>query len=372
MMATLGMQSKAEIEALKKQMVATGVLSKEFMGQFDDILPIVSKLTDNAARESALIVAELRAGKLNVEQARAKIIALNLETERMISTSMQAQATSMGRTLNPTIIPTLNQPVVDPTGKSNMRELFKKGNTRDFINKVAGALGVRTSGAGYNIETTKPRRLAMGEVGVQRYAAGYTSLAAAIKAAKMLREFSKSSSMVGGLRKVGSRSARVGGERGVSNNYGEIYRSGSAIYRDPAFKAYGISPAGKDEVLMHGMTPGFLQRTRSLASRGSSGVANRDQYDEFNLSMDPRTRANNESLQLLPNSFIRAERSFNTSLAAGTATGAMFRPAKGSDMVSLLLFLKNQGVKPHVAMQLADKAAIVLNQKMDWQRLMML
>ena len=364
MMATLGMQSKAEIEALKKQMVATGVLSKEFMGQFDDILPIVSKLTDNAARESALIVAELRAGKLNVEQARAKIIALNLETERMISTSMQAQATSMGRTLNPTIIPTLNQPVVDPTGKSNMRELFKKGNTRDFINKVAGALGVRTSGAGYNIETTKPRRLAMGEVGVQRYAAGYTSLAAAIKAAKMLREFSKSSSMIGGLRKVGSRSARVGGERGVSNNYGEIYRSGSAIYRDPAFKAYGISPAGKDEVLMHGMTPGFLQRTRSLSSRGSSGVANRDQYDEFNLSMDPRTRANNESLQLLPNSFIRAERSFNTSLAAGTATGAMFRPAKGSDMVSLLLFLKNQGVKPHVAMQLADKAAIVLNQKM--------
>jgi hypothetical protein len=282
----------------------------------------------------------------------------------MISTSMQAQATSMGRTLNPTIIPTLNQPVVDPTGKSNMRELFKKGSTRDFINKVAGALGVRTSGAGYNIETTKPRRLAMGEVGVQRYAAGYTSIAAAMKAAKMLREFSKSSSLIGGLRKVGSRSARVGGERGVSNNYGEIYRSGSSIYRDPAFKAYGITPAGKDEVLMHGMTPGFLQRIRSLSSRGSSGVANRDQYDEFNLSMDPRTRANNESLQLLPNSFIRAERSFNTSLAAGTATGAMFRPAKGSDMISLLLFLKNQGVKPHVAMQLADKAAIVLNQKM--------
>jgi TP901 family phage tail tape measure protein len=162
MMATLGMQSKAEIDALKKQMVATGVLSKDFMNQFDDILPIVSKLTDNAARESALIVSELRAGKLNVEQAKAKIIALNLETERMLSSSMQAQATSMGRTLNPTIIPTLNQPVVDPTGKSNMRELFKKGSTRDFINKVAGALGVRTSGAGYNIETTKPRRMNSG------------------------------------------------------------------------------------------------------------------------------------------------------------------------------------------------------------------
>ncbi len=56
----------------------------------------------------------------------------------------------------------LNQPVVDATGKSNMRELFKKGKTRDFINRVAGALGVRTSGAGYNIETTRPRKMNMG------------------------------------------------------------------------------------------------------------------------------------------------------------------------------------------------------------------
>jgi hypothetical protein len=38
------------------------------------------------------------------------------------------------------MVPTLNQPVVDPTGKSNMRELFKKGKTRDFINKIAGTL----------------------------------------------------------------------------------------------------------------------------------------------------------------------------------------------------------------------------------------
>jgi hypothetical protein len=43
-----------------------------------------------------------------------------------------------------------------------MRELFKKGRTRDFINKVAGALGVRTSGAGYIIETTMPRRMNSG------------------------------------------------------------------------------------------------------------------------------------------------------------------------------------------------------------------
>ena len=162
MMATLAMQSKAEIAQLKQTIAATGTVSKDFMNQFDDILPIVSRLTDNAARESGLIVAELRAGKISIEAARAKIVALNLETERMIASSMQTQATAMGRTINPTMVPTLNQPVVDATGKSNMRELFKKGKTRDFINRIAGALGVRTSGAGYNIETTVPKKFNMG------------------------------------------------------------------------------------------------------------------------------------------------------------------------------------------------------------------
>jgi TP901 family phage tail tape measure protein len=164
MMATLGMQSKAEIENLKRTIAATGTVSKEFMMQFDDILPAVNVLTNNAAKESALIVAELRAGKINLDAARAKIVALNLETERLIAATVQAQATAMGRTINPTMVPTLNQPVVDPTGKSNMRELFKKGKTKDFINKVAGALGVRTSGAGYNVETTIPKKFAQGGV----------------------------------------------------------------------------------------------------------------------------------------------------------------------------------------------------------------
>lgn len=162
MMATLSMQSKAEIENLKKTIATTGTVSKQFMMQFDDILPAVSVLTKNAAVESSLIVAELRAGKLTLDAARAKIVALNLETERLIASTVQAQAVAMGRTMNPTMVPTLNQPVVDPTGKSNMRELFKKGRTRDFINRIAGTLGVRTSGAGYNIETTIPRKMNMG------------------------------------------------------------------------------------------------------------------------------------------------------------------------------------------------------------------
>jgi len=164
MMATLGMQSKAEVLELKKQIAATGVMSKDFMQTFDDILPLVTKITDNAARESAAIVAQLKAGALNVEQAKAKIVALNLQTEQMITQTVSQQATSMGRTFNPTVVPTLNQPVVDATGRSNMRELFKKSKTKDFIDKVAGLLGVRTSGAGYNIQTTIPKRFNTGNI----------------------------------------------------------------------------------------------------------------------------------------------------------------------------------------------------------------
>ena len=128
----------------KKEIATTGLLSRDFMATFETILPAVSTITDNAARESAAIVAEFRAGAINLEQARAKIIALNLQIEQMLATTAGELAAGMGKSFNPTVVPTLNQPVVDPSGKSNMRELFKKGKTRGFINKVAGALGVRT------------------------------------------------------------------------------------------------------------------------------------------------------------------------------------------------------------------------------------
>jgi TP901 family phage tail tape measure protein len=162
MMATLAMQSKEEIDQLRQQIIATGTVSRDFMATFDDILPAVSALTDNAATQSAAIVAELRAGKLTVDQAKQQIVALNIETERMIGQAVTTQAAAMGKTINLTQVPTLNQPVVDPTGKSNMRELFKKSRSRMFIDRVARALGVRTSGAGYNIETTIPKKFNRG------------------------------------------------------------------------------------------------------------------------------------------------------------------------------------------------------------------
>ena len=159
---SLAMQSKAEIEALKKSIATTGVATSQFMGTFDDVLPAVSKITTNAAVQSQAIVAELQAGKLTVQAAREKIIALNFQIERELGAAATGLASGMGRTVNLTNVPTLNQPVVDKTGKSNMREMFKKAGNKSFFTKLGSLLGVRTSGAGYNTETTIPKRLNKG------------------------------------------------------------------------------------------------------------------------------------------------------------------------------------------------------------------
>lgn len=366
MTATLGMQSKAEIASLRKTIAATGTVSKEFMGVFDDILPAVTAVTNNAARESAAIVAQLQSGAINVQQARAQIIELNLRIEQMIASTVSTQAGLMGRTINPTMVPMLDQPVVDATGKSNMRELFKKGKTKDLVNRVATALGVRTSGAGYNIETTRPRKFASGVVAVNKYAGGYLNIQARMAAAKMLRDFAKRSRMIGGTRTPNTRGTGSGatpisaGETGVGKTYGQIYKRNSSIYRDPEYQAYGITPTAQGEVLVHAMVPGFRKRTSSLTTHGgkSSPSIPKDRFDEFGI----KTSSKADELIALPSQMVKNPQQFNDALKSG-ASASDFRPVSGDDMVGLLLFLKDQGVQPQRARIIASRAAEVLNKK---------
>jgi hypothetical protein len=100
LMATLGMQSKAEIEALKKTIAAGGAISTDFIATFDDILPLTQRLTQNAAAQSAQIVAELRQGKLTVDQAKSQIIALNAQIEKARGAEVTAYAQSAGRSID--------------------------------------------------------------------------------------------------------------------------------------------------------------------------------------------------------------------------------------------------------------------------------
>jgi TP901 family phage tail tape measure protein len=159
MTAAIAMQSEAEIKDLKAEVMATGTVTAGLTESYQALLPQFSEITQLAAQEVKAIVAEVQANKITVDQARAKIIQLNATVEAMLAETTAMTAATMGRTANLTTVPLTGQPVVDPaTGKSNMKEMFHKGSTKEIADRIARALGgVRTSGAGYNIQTTKPK-----------------------------------------------------------------------------------------------------------------------------------------------------------------------------------------------------------------------
>ena len=164
MTGALGMQTEAEIKALRKEVNRTGLITNELGEAYDLLLPQMQEITANAAARTRQIVAELQANKITADQARAQIIELNREIELMMAGAAEATAAQLGRTINVSQLPVVNQPAYDPkTGKSNMKELFReKRGTRALLNNIARVLGVKTYGASYSMETTIPKRLNAG------------------------------------------------------------------------------------------------------------------------------------------------------------------------------------------------------------------
>jgi TP901 family phage tail tape measure protein len=163
LMGTLSMMTKREVADLKREIARTGTFSTEINSTFGQLLPAMTKLTSNAATESALIVQQLQAGKITVDAARTKIIAINAQLETMMAQTTTQVATSLGRTANLTQVPLINQPIVGPTGKANIKEIFRPNRpSSKIIDRIARALGVRTSGGGYSTETTIPKRMNAG------------------------------------------------------------------------------------------------------------------------------------------------------------------------------------------------------------------
>jgi len=158
MTAAIAMQSEAEIKVLKAEVMSTGTVTSSLSDSYQALLPQFSKITKTAAAEVAQIVEQVKASKITVEQARARIITLNAQVEAMLVSTTAQVAAGMGRTANLTTVPLTGQPAVTATGRSNMKELFHKGPTATMVDRIARALGgVRTSGAGYSIHTTVPR-----------------------------------------------------------------------------------------------------------------------------------------------------------------------------------------------------------------------
>ena len=154
MTAAIATQSQQEIALLKTEVAATGTITASLSESYQAMLPPMTELTALAAQESALIVKQLQAGKMTVDQARLKIMELNAVIETMMAETAAQVAKGMGRSINLTTVPLTTQPVVGPGGKSNMKELFHKTDTANLIDSIARNLGVRTSGGGFSIETT--------------------------------------------------------------------------------------------------------------------------------------------------------------------------------------------------------------------------
>lgn len=158
LMGTMSMMSKTEVAAMKKQIQTTGTVSNEFMTAYSSLLPQITSISQEAVVKSAAIVAQVKSGEVGIAQARESLIQLNYQIEAAMGQATTGVATSLGRTANLTAVPGIDQPIIDPRGKSNMRQLFGKGNA-SWVDKLAGIFGVKTWGASYSTHTTRPKRL---------------------------------------------------------------------------------------------------------------------------------------------------------------------------------------------------------------------
>ena len=159
MNAAIATQSEAELAMLKTELITNKTVTAELAASYQAMLPPMAQLTSLAATESQAIVSQLQAGKITVDMARAKIIALNANVEAMMIETATMVASSMSRTINLTTVPLTSQPVVGAGGKSNMKEMFHKGPTASLVDTIARSLGVKTSGAPFSIETTVPKTM---------------------------------------------------------------------------------------------------------------------------------------------------------------------------------------------------------------------
>jgi TP901 family phage tail tape measure protein len=162
LMATLGMQTEQEVANLKKTIAMGGTVSRELLDTFDDILPITQRFADSAATQSALIVQQMRNAEITVDQAKARILALNAQIEADMGSAVSMYAAGRGRTIDLTRAPMMDQPVVDANGQFTLRDLYKKKTNAAVMEEFGRVRGVRTFGAPYSIQTTRMPKFNIG------------------------------------------------------------------------------------------------------------------------------------------------------------------------------------------------------------------
>ena len=175
LMATLGMQTEQEVAMLKKTIAMGGTVSRELLDTFDDILPITQRFANSAAEQSALIVQQMRSAEITVEQAKARILALNAQIEADMGSAVSMYAAGRGRSIDLTKAPMMNQPVVDANGQFTLRDLYKKESNRAVMEEFGRVRGVRTFGAPYSIQATRIPKFADGG-GIEEFGPSRTTV----------------------------------------------------------------------------------------------------------------------------------------------------------------------------------------------------
>jgi TP901 family phage tail tape measure protein len=175
LMATLGMQTEQEVATLKKTIAMGGTVSRELLDTFDDILPITQRFADSAATQSALIVQQMRNAEITVDQAKARILALNAQIEADMGSAVTAYAAGRGRRIDLTRAPMMDQPVVDANGQFTLRDLYKKKANASVMEEFGRLRGVRTFGAPYSIQTTRMPKFNDGG-GIESFGPGKTTV----------------------------------------------------------------------------------------------------------------------------------------------------------------------------------------------------
>jgi TP901 family phage tail tape measure protein len=419
MTAAIAMQSDVDLAALRQEVAATGTITSELSTSYQALLPKMNEVIQKAVKQSELIVMEAKAGKISLEQSKARIVALNAEIEALLASTAQGVASAQGKVINVGMVPLTSQMAVDPkTGKSNMKEMFHKSSNANLINKIAGVLGVRTSGGGYSTQTTKPRQLndggyvytmndgnivpgpsvnadvvpAMltpGEFVVNRESAqanlplltainggngmggpGYIT-GGQIKALQGLpTEFLRRINLISGVRRADSRSGRQVFSSGALNYDQMGSRPGrNSVWDNPILAA---GRPGPDEVAGHIYSNNFY----SKFGKSSSGSSPRATAEEFSLLTGlniPRSRTNYAGqYDILPNQFITLPESFNTKLTpkiirginippSATKMDWFANPRRPEHMLSLMELLTSQGIPPRRALGVAQQALNRIN-----------
>lgn len=425
LMATLGVQSQQEIDALKKTIGLGGQVSRELLDTFDDILPITQRLTANAAAQSASIVAELKAGTINVQQARAQIIAVNAQLEAMMGSEVSAYAAARGRTIDLTKAPLINQPVVDIAGKPNIRGAYRGGIFLDVMESLGRATGTKSFGGPYSIETTRPIQrnvgggvfyndgnqvpgpnvnadvvpamLTPGEFVIRRDIAqqdpeAMTALnegrAMVVPIQRniggvipLLRALQTRRRSISGLRVAGERSGRQAYTPGKLN-FEAISRSprrgGTTVPRlqESGYLTKEEAASLSGMIGAHGVSRRFISNIGSRTSQGAYPTTPfEDVYRRFPLtgSFTPTGRSRNDvqryiregrTAQVLPGSIVHVDGALNTRISSGTATRLDFAGIQGFQMTNLLDFLSSRGIPKDLARKIASDAASKLKRSL--------